>query len=713
MNRILVLGVLGAALAGCGFGSKTGFLDADADCCDVVDAEGVNHAVRLKVAANAAEFSASAKDALRDVLAWRWSQYGAGRGYLPPGFVLEGSGTGGAMIAGPSATAGAVPASADSSSSISGSSGTNVQEQGVDEADWVKSDGSRLYVGERGTYACCYTIAFAGISAAPAYTSEVKPPKIKIYALAGSPAAATPLATMSVGDVGSKLLGVYLSAPDTVQANRLTAVTQRYGQTNGTTIEVFDVANASVPTRLWRVDLEGDHVATRMIGSKMYLVSQFRPHLLPLSSYPGTQADYETQLAAIGALDVAAMMPEGTINGQAADLVSAGNCFVPTADANHVSDFALASVVELDLANFAAVGSACTLENSASIYASTSSVYLIANGYTPNFSESFTTLHKFEFSATGPVYGGSGTVPGHLGGNEPAFRLSEHNGVLRAVTTSGEWSAPKHRLFVLKPESGVLKTVAHLPSAEQPKVIGKPGEHIYAVRFFGNRGYVVTFKKIDPLYVLDLTDPLLPSVAGELEIPGYSDYLHPINESLLLGVGKDAVDADPKLPVTDRSFAWYQGVKVGLFDVSNPSQPRSLGDFTVGKRGSEAAVSQDYHAFTIASDSVSGLYRIAIPVQVHDGEAASSKPWEWAPWKYNGLHLFEVGAGAGAPVTFSATGVLKGRQATITGDALDSNSYTYPTMQRAVIVGDSLHYVESSHVWSAPWSEPQAVIGPQ
>jgi hypothetical protein len=116
------------------------------------------------------------------------------------------------------------------------------------------------------------------------------------------------------------------------------------------------------------------------------------------------------------------------------------------------------------------------------------------------------------------------------------------------------------------------------------------GEQIYAVRFLGDVGYVVTFEQTDPLYTLDLSDPADPRVVGELKIPGYSAYLHPLGDGLLLGVGQDATDEGVRL-----------GAQVSLFDVSDPANPERIDTFALGDGTSE--VEWDHHAFLWWADA--------------------------------------------------------------------------------------------------------------
>ena len=129
------------------------------------------------------------------------------------------------------------------------------------------------------------------------------------------------------------------------------------------------------------------------------------------------------------------------------------------------------------------------------------------------------------------------------------------------------------------------------------------GEQIYAVRFIGDVGYVVTFRQVDPLFVLDLSDPAAPAVVGELKVPGYSAYLHPVGDGYLLGVGQD-VSADG-VP---------EGVQVSLFDVSNPAAPTLVDQEGFGG-DSYTEVEYDHHAFSHFPDQALA----AIPIESYSG----------------------------------------------------------------------------------------------
>jgi uncharacterized secreted protein with C-terminal beta-propeller domain len=159
------------------------------------------------------------------------------------------------------------------------------------------------------------------------------------------------------------------------------------------------------------------------------------------------------------------------------------------------------------------------------------------------------------------------------------FSLSEDKGVLRAASTVGWGEEAESKVTTLARSDG------HLVQRGQVGGLGR-GERIYAVRFLGDVGYVVTFRQTDPLYTVDLSDPENPRVRGELKIPGYSAYLHPIGEDLLLGVGQEATD-DGRV----------QGLQVSLFDVSDLASPRRLQKAQVGDRWSHSTAEWDHHAF--------------------------------------------------------------------------------------------------------------------
>jgi hypothetical protein len=251
----------------------------------------------------------------------------------------------------------------------------------------------------------------------------------------------------------------------------------------------------------------------------------------------------------------------------------------------------------------------------------------------------------------------------------------------------------RHRLTVLREsaDSSRLQQIAQIPNSSQPAPLGKPGEDIFAVRFLGDRAYVVTFRVIDPLYVIDLSRPEQPQIAGELELPGFSTLLQPIGEGLLLGIGQHVPAAAGGLT---------QGVKVALFDVSDISTPLELGSEVIGKRGSSSPALSDHHALTLLATE--GLFRAAIPVVRHAEPATQgvdiTDPAYWYGWSDSGLYEFAIDPSSGA---LQLEGSLIVEQQTPDQPWPQYDSYR----SRSVLHDDAVFFISGSRVWTHHWGK--------
>ena len=280
--------------------------------------------------------------------------------------------------------------------------------------------------------------------------------------------------------------------------------------------------------------------------------------------------------------------------------------------------------------------------------------------------------------------------------DKAAFRMSEHQGRLRMVTSNnGMWGANKNRITILEPSAltpGLLRTVSILPNAQRPESLGKPGELLYGVRFVGERLYAVTFKNIDPLYVVDLANSADPKITGALEIPGFSEYLHPLPNGLLLGFGKDA---RPVSVNGDGNFAWYQGLQLTLFDVSNAGQPREMQRLLMGKRGSSSPLLSDHHAFSSLARP-DGALSIAIPARIHDGVPAyDSGDSTFYPFLESGLLRFSLSGTTPADARITQLPSL------VTHTAASQNFYNDPGASggRSVLFRNGTVYVGNGQFW--------------
>jgi uncharacterized secreted protein with C-terminal beta-propeller domain len=189
-----------------------------------------------------------------------------------------------------------------------------------------------------------------------------------------------------------------------------------------------------------------------------------------------------------------------------------------------------------------------------------------------------TEVHRFDLVDDGARYAVSGSVPGRLLNQ---WAMSEHDGDLRIATTEGGFPGDERThssVRILRERGDRLRTIGQVDD------LGR-GEQIYAVRYVGDIGFVVTFRQVDPLYTLDLSDPRDPRLLGELKVPGYSSYLHPVDDDHLLGVGQNA-DADGRTT----------GVQVSLFDVADLAQPSRVAHAALG-RNTMTDVEYDHRAF--------------------------------------------------------------------------------------------------------------------
>jgi len=205
-----------------------------------------------------------------------------------------------------------------------------------------------------------------------------------------------------------------------------------------------------------------------------------------------------------------------------------------------------------------------------------------------------TVIHKINIDKEKITYKGVGEVPGHLLNQ---FSMDEYNGNFRITTTTGEvWGGNSlNHLYVLDENLEIIGKVEDLAQ----------GERIYSTRFLGDRAYVVTFKKVDPLFVIDLSNPEKPEVLGYLKITGFSDYLHIYDENHIIGIGKETQGGNEQ-------FSWYQGLKISLFDVSDVENPVEKAKIVIGDRGTDSLALQEHKAFLF--DKEKGI--LVIPVSL-------------------------------------------------------------------------------------------------
>ena len=423
-------------------------------------------------------------------------------------------------------------------------SGTNVQEAGVDEADLVKTDGRRLYVATGGV--------------------------LRVFDVTG--AAPRPLGRLALEGAEHQLL---------LRGSRLLVLA---AARSGVLLTEVDVSDPAAPRVARTMELAGRLAGARLTGGTARVVVASSPEPIPVADPVALRALARRQ-------PTSRWLPRTTIRSRITRRTFR-RAVVPCSHVRRPQAFSgldLLSVLTIDLdRGLYSVGRQAVMAGAQDVYASPSSLVVATRRYaagTPEgttLSGGVTELHVFDAAAEPRTpYRASGTVPGFVLNQ---FALSEHEGALRVATTlQAPWTPDagaqsESIVTVLRPAGDRLATVGRVGG------LGR-GERIYGVRFLGDRGYLVTFRQVDPLYVLDLSDPESPRVRGELKITGYSAYLHPVSPTRLLGVGQEATEEGR-----------LQGPQVSLFDVGDPAQPKLLARAGLGAYGWSAA-EQDHHAF--------------------------------------------------------------------------------------------------------------------
>ena len=223
------------------------------------------------------------------------------------------------------------------------------------------------------------------------------------------------------------------------------------------------------------------------------------------------------------------------------------------------------------------------------MYVSLNNIYVTS----PHTAEE-TTIYRVHMQNNNLTAMAQGEVPGQVLNQ---FSMDEYGDYFRIATT--EWTEEAQNISITKPLSTPI--IISLQSTNvytldmNLSIVGRlenisVGENFHAARFVGDRCYLVTFQKTDPLFVVNLKDPTSPTILGNLTVSGYSDYLQPYDENHLIGVGKETVEAESGY------FAWYQGIKISIFDVSNVSNPVQMANVTIGDRNSYSPVLDDHKA---------------------------------------------------------------------------------------------------------------------
>ncbi len=498
---------------------------------------------------------------------------------------------------------------------------TNDQVEGVDEADIVKNDGAYVYLVSNGALRIVEAMHPRLLSVTP-LSGDVRELLVQ-----GDRA----VAFVATGGTGAR--------PCTYGYDCTVA-----GDGSQTRMVVLDVADREHPRVVRRINLSGSLIAARRIGNTVHTVvaDGDAPELQPYATWP-SQIPSECR---VKGMDTAAVRARFTQlerdNEKAIRALPAGfptltehGTTRPLCDVMHTplgDGRAFTSVVSFNLRDDRTPATTAVVQSRPGVvFASEQGLYFSVTHRRASGSpwyafaegkDELSDVHKFHIGRTpGETrYVGSGVIPGHVLNQ---FAMDEWYGYLRVATTRGH-----------VPDPAADSSVSVLAEAQGGSLVRigavdhlAPGEDLRAIRFDGDRGYLVTFKKTDPLFVIDLHDPVMPAVLGELKIPGFSTYLHRIDPTHLLSIGFDANDHG--------DFAFFDGVILQIFDVTRPTEPVLLHREKIGTRGSSSEAATDHLAFNYFAER----NLLAIPMTVCEGGGDGTYGDKLA---FSGLLVYDV-----------------------------------------------------------------------
>ena len=523
---------------------------------------------------------------------------------------------------------------------------TNIQVEGVDEADLVKTDGNYLYIASGTTVSVV----------------RVSPPN-------GT-------AVVARLDYGGTVLGLYISQ------GRLVVLENDQRIINNTYVwyspvvnfMLYDDTNASAPILLRTLSLNGTYVDSRLSGGFVYAVVQ-----QPTYVYFGGNSSF--------------VAPSIT-DGKTTTKIDPADVYYSPISTSSFGQYTI--ILSMSVADGSHTQEAVMTGWGSTVYASNSNIYLafpdfyaypmmgamrltagVAFGG-PLFWRGFggnTTIFRVALNGSGLTQVQSeGMIPGTVLNQ---FSIDEYNGYLRVATTgyrqlANQTSVQVNNVYVLDQSMKVVGAVENLA----------PTQRIYSVRFLRDTGYVVTYNRIDPLFAILFTDPTHPVVLSALELTGFSDYLHPIGNNLLLGVGKETVPAP-----SEQGYVLYLGVKLTLFNVASNGSSTVVANLTIGDRGSDSPVSTHHHAFVY--DAQDGI--AAFPILVAKDNYSSSggvSVWTYGAEVYQGAFFFKVSQ-TGIKLLGSVTQLSKGAP-------VDQNPDFY--INRIVIIGGYAYSISNRMV---------------
>lgn len=617
--------------------------------------------------------------------------------------------------AAPSAS-GSSPSSAASSHSV-----TNVQVEGVDEADIIKTDGKYIYQVNRDRVIVSLAYPAESMSVVSTvywadphfYPQEIYVDEKHLVVIgntrypiydqpqvydSGSSAVSnpsTPVSSPAVEAPAADGIRIMPPVPEPSVERKLMIWPGPERSTTKTIVYELGDRTHMLPVR--ETELEGNYISSRKIGDSLYIVTNKWMNTYWLMNRQISPAEKQQAVSTPAYRDSAA--GEAFISIGYEDI----RYFPKAVEPNYllVGGMSLSKPEQkMQVTSYLGSGQY--------VYASQNNLYITVNEYEPAAAEPApapkaspgaeprmmpslpmptemsSVIYKFGMADGTVHYSGRGKVPGHPLNQ---FSMDEHDGYFRIATTKGDmWRddefTSKNNMYVLNDSMNIVGKVEDLA----------PGERIYSVRYAGNRAYMVTFKNVDPLFVIDLKNPQAPTVLGQLKIPGYSDYLHPYDENHIIGFGKDAVEVDIKngTGFEGGPTAYYQGMKLAVFDVSDVTQPKERFKESIGDRGTHSELLHNHKALLFSKEK--SLLAFPVTVMEVKDKPSSGTPndaTQYGEFAFQGAYVYGLDLQKGFQ--------LRGKITHLSADDLQkAGRHWYSSdrnIERLLYIGDTLYTV--------------------
>ena len=495
---------------------------------------------------------------------------------------------------------------------------TNTQVEGVDEADIIKTDGKYIYyIAKNG--------AKNKIIIIDKDTLKILD---KIDDLENEAESITPI-EIFIKD--NKLI---------VLANKWKYSEEGYSK-NSTSALIFDTTNKEDIKFERNIEIAGTYLSSRMIGDNLYFIAQRSVY------YTETCKD----------TDIMPIYKDTAISETKKCIPLNRIYYFPETDSNSYISVTGVNVNSKEEANIETF-----LGASSEIYSSEDYLYLTKTDYRTNIlrrtSTSLTEIYKLKLEDSKISFKAKAEINGYI---NDQFSMDEYDGNLRIATTAYDKDGnTTNNLYILDENLKELGSIENMAKNEK----------IYSVRFIGKTGYIVTFKQVDPLFVIDLSNPEKPEIKGELKIPGYSSYLHPYDDTHIIGIGRNTEE-------TTYGSTVNTNMKMSMFDIADLENPKEMFSVSIGGRGTYSEILSNHKALFFNKEK----NLIGFPITIYEEEPSKSR--------VTGAIIYEINLNEG----FIEKGVIESSRNTS-----QYYSYNYDKEIKRIIYIDDKIYAFSNEI---------------